>query len=231
MSNENEQGGTSDLENALLTGSDPKAYLAYLKERADFLGISYSPNIGAETLKARIEAKMENLPDPEENQQEEPNALEATAAFSASRDTTTEAQLQGAKEGFVPKQLSLREQLIADNMKLVRVRITCMDPKKKDLPGEMITVANRFLGNVSKFVPFGEVTEDGYHIPYIIYKMLNKRRFVNIRTRKGKGGSPIVESGWAKEFAIEVLPPLTESELKRLATAQTAAGSIDNQSE
>lgn len=116
-----------------------------------------------------------------------------------------------------------RADLIKEQMKLVRCRIQNLDPKKAELPGEIFTVANRILGTVRKYVPYGEVTDNGYHLPYIIYKQLEDRRFLNIRTST-KNGQVRVESNWAKEFAIEVLPPLTQEELDRLAAAQAAAG-------
>jgi hypothetical protein len=123
---------------------------------------------------------------------------------------------------------ALRHKLIRESMALVRCRITNLNPSKKDLPGEIFTVANRFIGTVRKYVPYGEVTDNGYHLPKCIYDQLVERRFQNIRTVKDKRtGTPRVDSSWAKEFAIEVLPQLTEQELKDLALAQAAAGSID----
>jgi len=113
-------------------------------------------------------------------------------------------------------------------MKLVRLRIQNLDPKKKDLPGEIFTVANEYLGTVKKFVPYGEVTEEGYHVPYCIYRMMDARKFLNIRTVKDRRtGIERVESTWAKEFALEVLPQLTAKELAELANAQKAAGSFN----
>ena len=117
-----------------------------------------------------------------------------------------------------------------EQLKLVRVRITCMDPKKKDLPGEVLTVANEYLGTVRKFIPFGEVTDNGYHIPFVLYTMLDERKFLNIRVSKDpRTGRELVTSQWAKEFAIEILPQLTQLELSNLAIAQAAAGSIDTE--
>jgi len=174
------------------------------------MGIEFSNNIGTETLRARIKAKLDGETKPEEPAVEdgEINALTGEPVN-------------------VPKK-SLRQQIYEEQMKLVRIRITCMDPKKKDLPGEIFTIANEYLGTVRKFVPFGEVTDDGFHVPYCIYTMLEERRFLNIRTRKDKRtGVEHPETSWAREFAIEILPPLTPDELKRLAIAQAAAGSID----
>jgi hypothetical protein len=184
---------------------------------------------------------------------EQPNGLDAAAQVAERKDFTPpegyKPQLDhdhnGTNGGSLPKEqrqsaqaakpltpiqlkARRRQQLIKEEMKLVRCRVQNLDPKKANLPGEIFTVANRTLGTVRKFVPYGEVTEDGYHIPYIIYRQLEARRFLNIRTVKDrKTGGNRVETSWAKEFAIEVLEPLTQEELNKLATAQIAAGSVD----
>lgn len=131
-------------------------------------------------------------------------------------------------EPVAPKK-SLRQYLYETQMKLVRVRITNLDPKKKDLPGEIVTVANEYLGTVRKFIPFGEHTDEGYHIPQILLTELEGRKFLSINTSKKnkRTGTPEVSDRWAKEFAIEILPSLTVDELNRLATAQLAAGSVE----
>ena len=201
--------------------------LDLLKQRATLMGITFSNNIGEETLRQRIADKQAELDaaasgaentgeegDTVQQEQGEVNALEA--GTSLKEEATTE------------RPLTLREKIRLEQMRLVRVRITCLDPKKKDLPGEILTVANEYLGTVRKFIPFGEVTDDGYHIPYCLYKMLDARKFLNIRTFKDRRtGTVRVESGYVKEFALEVLDPLTPAELAKLATAQKAAGSVE----
>lgn len=122
------------------------------------------------------------------------------------------------------KKLSMRDQLVAEQMALVRCRITNLDPKKADLPGEIFTVANEFIGTVKKYVPYGEVTDDGYHLPLCIYNQLIERTFVSIKTVKnknGRGATTVTQD--AREFSIDVLPQLTPDELARLANAQAAA--------
>ena len=118
--------------------------------------------------------------------------------------------------------LELRKQIRDENLKLIRLRITNLDPKKKDLPGEIFTVANSFLGTVRKYVPFGEQTDNGYHVPYCIYKMMRNRKFLSIKVKKLNGREHI-EQQWVREFALDVLPPLTATEIAQLATAQQAA--------
>jgi hypothetical protein len=122
---------------------------------------------------------------------------------------------------------TIREVLQRDEMKLIRLRITNLDPNKKDLHGEIFTLANEYLGTVAKYIPYGEVTDNGYHVPYCIYRQLDQRKFLNIRTRKQANGQTKVEQGWVKEFSLDILPPLTQIELAKLANAQAAAGVLN----
>jgi hypothetical protein len=185
--------------------------LSVLKSRARMMGIEFSNNIGLEKLRQKIAAKMEGEPDPTEATTEAPQAAQVNPLDS-------DAPPPG-------KVLTLREYLVQTELKLIRLRITNMDPKKKDLPGEIFTVANEYLGTVRKYIPYGEASEHGYHVPYCIYRELESRRFLNIRTANNRNGQQItVESNWAKEFALEILDPLTPKELHQLATAQAAAG-------
>ena len=201
--------------------------LDLLKQRATLMGITFSNNIGEDTLRQRIADKQaeldaaESSSDEEDEEQEEEQVIQTASAALASDGEQAVAKT-------TERPLTLRERIIKEQMRLVRVRITCLDPKKKDLPGEILTVANEYLGTVRKFIPFGELTDDGYHIPYCLYKMLDARKFLNIRTFKDRRtGTVRVESGYVKEFALEVLDPLTPAELAKLATAQKAAGSVE----
>lgn len=196
--------------------------LAILKQRAKLLGVTFSNNIGVDALREKIEAKMNE--DAAAAQTKSETSLPPPPADPVERGEDGEVPAPVVKE----KKLTLRNMMIRDNMKLVRIRLTCLDPKKKEWPGEILTVANEHLGTVSKYIPFGEATDNGYHVPYCIYKMLKNRKFLSIRTYKDRsnGNQIKVEQRWANEFAIEVLDPLTPDELAKLAAAQTAAGTI-----
>ncbi len=203
MSTDQTQNNTS-TENS----EQPMDELKMLKQRAQMMGIPFSNNIGIDALKEKIAEKMAN--------------------GETKKDDPPETPALQDPERPAPKKETLRQRLYKENMQLVRLRITNMDPKKKDLPGEIITVANGVLGTVRKFVPFGEVTEDGYHVPYILYKQLKARKFLNIRTYKDrKNNNEIkVEQNWVPEFALEILPPLTKEEIARLGAAQLAKGGL-----
>ncbi|AGV99343.1 hypothetical protein PhAPEC5_59 [Escherichia phage vB_EcoP_PhAPEC5] len=195
--------GNEDTVNDIAMPSE----LDVLKQRATLMNIKFSNNISVEKLREKIEAAQAS---------DEPEATEAAV------------NPLGEKQEAGVKKMTLGQKIRAEQTRLIRVRIQNLDPKKKDLPGEIITVANEYMGTVRKFVPFGEVTDNGYHIPYCIYEFLKERKFINITTRKGKNGLPDIRATEAREFSIEVLPPLTEAELAQLAQAQIAAGSLND---
>lgn len=199
---------------ALNPNADEQAVdeLTLLKERAKVMGIPFSNNISLETLRKRVADKME-----EKDEAPEVNALTGDPEIAQAMVAKPLNQQANA--------IALRKLVYAEQMRQVRVRITNMDPKKKDLPGEIWTVANEYLGTVRKFVPYGEQTDDGYHIPYCLYRLLDSKRFLHIRDVKDRTtGIVRQDKVWAKEFSLDVLPTLTQAELDRLAAAQAAAG-------
>lgn len=168
--------------------------LALLKQRADLMGIPYSSKIGIETLKAKINAKLEE------------NTIKDEAKLSKA---------------------ALREKIRKEQLKLVRIKLVCLNPMKKTWRGEIFTVANTIIGTVKKFVPYDpKFYTNGYHVPYCIYKMLLDKEFLHINTSE-KNGKITVTPQIVKEFGIEVLPPLTSEELETLAKAQQAGNRID----
>lgn len=195
-------------DNPLVEAEQPSE-LDVLKARAKIIGVTFSNNISVDTLREKIRAKL---------------AGESTDEVV---QPTVEANALSPENTPKAKTPTLREYMASEQLKLVRLRITNLDPKKKDIPGEIITVANEYLGTVRKYVPFGEVTDSGYHVPYCIYTELESRRFLNIRTVKDpRTGTNSVQSTMAREFALEILPQLTKVELERLAVTQAAAGTF-----
>ena len=208
-SGSNDEGDAAPKEQA-----QQPSELDMLKSRAKLMGITFSNNIGLDALKTKIE--------------EHKKASEAktqTQALAQTNEQQPEVQTENQEKKT--KTLSLRAHLQKEKMKLVRLRITNLDPKKKDLPGEILTVGNEYLGTVRKFVPFGEATDNGYHVPYCLYELMRDRKFLSIKTRKGPKGQTIVEQQMVREFALEILPPLTEAELARLSAAQLSAGGVE----
>ncbi len=187
--------------------------------RAKLMGIKHSNNIGNDKLAALITAKQEG-----ESVEEDEEEFEQEASAEEDQEVngfTNEVPAVTAKK-------SLRQQLLEENMKLVRLRITNLNPAKKDLHGEIFTLANGVVGTIRKFIPYGEVTQDGFHVPYCIYKRLKNRKFLHIRSITDPKTKQIrVTSSYANEFALEVLPQLKPQELRKLGQAQLAAGSLE----
>jgi hypothetical protein len=96
-----------------------------------------------------------------------------------------------------------------------------MNPMKKEWPGEMFSAGSAKLGTFKKYVPF-----DGnpYHIPQIIYDMIQERKCSTFYTERDERGREKRVSRLIKEFAIEDLAPLTSQELEDLAKVQALRG-------
>ena len=117
-----------------------------------------------------------------------------------------------------------RREMKKEQLKLVRVRITCMNPTKKEWEGEIVTVSNALVGTVKKYIPFS--AEDGWHVPQIILNFLKEREYQHFYIAKDDRGNKVPKGKNMKEFAIEVLPPLTKKELEDLANRQAMAGGV-----
>lgn len=211
--------------------------LQILKERAKSLGVTHSNNISVEALRGKIAAKMagDTIPTdetddaPVEPQKLSPNVPGVNQGYAAADPMVagTLATVADIKPAQTPK--NARQQMIAEATKLVRCRITNLDPKKKDWTGEFFTVANDYIGTIKKFVPYGAKTENGYHIPYAIYLFLKDKKYLYLKTSTNKNHKEQidVDDRWVSEFNIEVLPPLTAQELADLKKAQDASGRLD----
>ena len=170
--------------------------LDLLKKRADDLGIIYNPRIGEEKLQAKI--------------------TQFLAEAEVSKTTDTPVETFAAKKARIRREAS----------ELIRCRIHCLNPMKKNWAGEVISVGNSHIGTFKKMVPFG--LDAGYHVPKIIFNELKSRKFQHFYTVKGVNGKPDQKkSKLMNAFNIEVLPNLTEKELAALAHEQAVNHSID----
>lgn len=178
----------------------PKEELEALKAKADLMGISYHPSIGVEKLREKIRAKLND----------EPEVTETEPMVNAKEVVET----AGQKRSRIKEEMS----------KLVRVRVTCMNPAKKEWEGEIISAGNSIV-SFTKYVPFN--TEEGWHVPNFIYQVMKDRQCQIFTTVTDSRGNKTRKGKLIKEFAIEVLPLLTKEELHDLAQRQAMAKSID----
>ena len=175
------------------------AELENLKIRAEKLGVKFHPSISADKLREKIKAAQA---EGEGSVGEQPEVKSVTAAV---------------EESPAAKKLRLKR----EGLKLVRVRITCMNPTKKEWEGEIFTVSNNAVGTVKRYVPYN--AEDGWHVEQILLNQLRERQCQIFTTDKDSRGNKIRKGKLIREFAIEVLDPLTEEELHDLAQRQAMA--------
>ena len=174
--------------------------LTLLKQRAQTLGIKFHPSIGLESLRSKVSA-----------------ALTGEDAEEAAEEPVPEAP---AAESHI----QMRNRLHKEASALVRVRVTCMNPNKKEWKGEIFTASNSIVGTFRKYVQFN--TEEGWHVPQIILNMIKARQFQTFYTIKNERGVAVRKGKLVPEFAVEVLPPLTEKELLELSRRQALAGGV-----
>jgi len=170
--------------------------LSILKERADLLGIKYHYKESVDRLRTKINNKL--------NETAETNKL--TQGSYLTKEQYDELMFKERKNNAG---------------KLIRVRVTCMNPNKKEWDGEIISVGSAKIGTYKKFIKFN--TEDGWHIPNIIYEYLKEKKCSVFYTTVDQLGQKVRKSKLVNEFSIEVLPPLTKEELKDLAVKQALA--------
>lgn len=204
-----------------------------LKDRATKLGVAFSPNIGIDKLKERIEEHLAKDDDKGEGEAVVKTASPAQEASDPSKPRAGEIppldvilQMDDMDILSFPKHLRtriIRAKQRSENLKLVRCQIHNNNPAKNDLKGEILTAANKYVGVVKKFIPFGDVTQGGYHVPFILLEQIKRRKYQKISVVKLPNGMEQVNQSLAPEFTIVELPPLTKDQLDELALRQSAA--------
>lgn len=176
-----------------------------LMQRADKLGIKYSNNIGLETLRERINAKLEEREAvvEEEKEEDKPKKKEAQTAAQIKETAVQKARKEA--------------------LKLVRVNITSMENTKNNLSGEIFTVSNGVVGTIKRYIPFGV----DWHVEQILLNTLKEKEYQRFGTEKTPSGQTVRRAKSVPAYAIQILPPLTEKELEDLRKSQLARQTIE----
>ena len=177
--------------------------MAALKARADQLNLAYHPSIGLDKLREKVKEALSDEPVAKSEK-------EVKVVASEPEEETKNQRIS-----------RLRKEATA----LVRIRVSCMNPAKKEWDGEIFTVGNSTIGTIKKYVPFN--SEEGWHVPHVIYLMLRDRQCQIFVNSKSAHGVTTRQSKLIKEFAIEILAPLTKEELADLAQRQAIAKTVD----
>jgi len=187
-----------------------------VRYQAQQLGLKYHHKAKAETIEKMIEDHLAK-PTITEPEKDEENSLDFSAEENVDPRLLTKV-VPMTEEQFRKEDAKERKNTVG---RLIRCRITCMNPGKKSWPGEIISVGSAKLGTFKKFVPFN--TEEGYHIPQIIYDMLKERKCTIFIDSTDARGHKIKKGKLIPEFSIEVLDPLTPDQLSDLGRRQAMA--------
>lgn len=240
MSDQTENQNTEDQEDSQEDAAAlAAAELEGLKARANAMGLPFHPSISAAKLREKISAALaaENNPATpagmpaaaSQSATPAPVAVEAAqedpsvpAPIAAGRIQAIENEDTGTtKYQLVETAAEKRRRIKRNAEELIRVRVTCMNPAKKDWHGEIFTVGNSAVGTIKKFVPFN--AEEGWHVPRMILEMMEQRVCQIFVNKKTKAGVTIKEGKQIREFNIEILHPLDEEDLQELARRQAMA--------
>lgn len=226
-----------------------------VRAAATELGVSFSGNSGIDTLKGKVIEAIKATPSEDETptgptdaeiaeENAKAKAKEAEKETSPIiEDNDDEDEIEVAKVA-TPNRLSIEELLEMDPnevedvkirrqvirakaMRLHRVRITNLDPSDAALDGAIITVVNKYISKVSKFIPFGEAGDNGYHVEEVLLNAMKTKKYAMRKEIKGaKFGVKQYKTVMVPKYSIEVLPPLTKEEVAALAQRQSAANAI-----
>lgn len=189
-------------EDELVPELDTADELTLLKSRAKAMGISFHPNIGIDAIKGKIQAALA----------EKQNAVKEEVSENEKVNTA-----EVVEESVGQFRARMRKEASA----LIRCNITCMNPAKREWDGDIFTVSNAVVGTFRKFIQFN--TSDGYHIPSIILKQIKAAQCQVFKTViDERTGEKSRQGILIKEYAVELLPPLTQKELDELAKIQAA---------
>lgn len=187
-----------------------------LEARANTLGITFHPNIGDEKLREKVNEAIQAKPAAPVPPVTPAPAEAPVAVVKRSLDDSVHSN-KNAPAVESRNAFATRKQREAGE--LVRVHITNMNPATKDYEGDIFCAGNTIVGTFKKYVPFNQ----DYHVPRIILKTLQEKKCQIFYEVKDEKGRKVKRGKLIKEFAIDVLDPLTAAELKALGQRQAMA--------
>lgn len=166
--------------------------LLELKKQAEALGISVHPAAKAQTIRDKIAAHEANA-----IASEEPTETTVSAPQARSQRTAR----------------AIRDEAF----QLIRCKISCMNPLKREWESEPFTFGNSVIGSQTRVIPY----DQEWHVPRMLLNLLENRKYQAFRTKRNPQTGIKYRQGYlAKEYVIEILPSLNEEELKELARRQ-----------
>lgn len=208
--------------------------LEEVRAAATEFGIKFSGNSGIASLKSKIvdflEPANQDAPDVDDSANRDLDDEPIQVAKIKPKATELSDHDLIAMDPTKIEDVQLRRRAVrARALRMLRVKINNLDPQDAPLNGGIITVSNKYTGKVSKYIPYGEESQNGYYVPKIILDHMAQMQFAFRKEKKGnRFGVKQYQTVMTKKFNIEYLDHLTSGQLTELAAQQRAAGSIDS---
>lgn len=112
-----------------------------------------------------------------------------------------------------------------ENLKLIHVIVTPVNPQKQSMSHETFQVGNSVLGTIKRIVPMGKP----WLVENIIYKTIKEKEYqLFIEHDDPKHPQQkIVESRLVPAYNVQVLPLPTQAEIDELAKRQAARDAVN----
>jgi len=182
-----------------------------LKSQANLLGVKFHHRAGAAKIQEAIDLHLATSADVIPTASAEQRPASEIGKVPAYEEPLTSVEYRAQELKSARKRCG----------ELVRIRLQCMNPNKKEWPGEIISVGSAKLGTFKKFIPFNG---EPYHVPRIIYDRLCERECSVFFNSTDERGHKTRKGRLIKEFSVEVLEPLTRKEIDDLAKVQSLRG-------
>jgi hypothetical protein len=186
--------------------------LLKVRARADALGVKYHHMAGVPKIQQAIDIHLAKV-----GTEQEAQAITKLTVAGLLPEVPEDQIVPKSGVAFRAEQVR-RNKLEAN--RLVRCIIQCMDPQKREWPGELFSVGSAKLGTFKKYVPYNS---EPYHVPKIIYDMLKEKKCSVFYNAIGEKGHKTRKSRLIPAYSIQVLDPLTPEELKTLSVKQALA--------
>lgn len=127
------------------------------------------------------------------------------------------------------KQKVIKDKALArkEATRLIRVRVTNMDPTKTKHTAQTFGFSNSVVGTIQRVVPLD--IEEGFHIPQVLIEVIKSAKYRQTRYRTINHRGQEQEVPYSVEvpsFSVEVLPPITAKELHDIKQRQMAEKTI-----
>lgn len=192
--------------------------LKQLRKEAEDLGLTVHHRANEETIQNLINAELAKR---FRNQEVEAAEEVEAATDEIEQDVPVEAPVRPSHKIRAKTAAEIRQDLIAQRRNkaaaLVRIRVQCMDPNKREYEGDVFSAGNAKIGSFKKYIPFNGVD---WHAPRIIVDVLKGKKCSQHRNVPDGQGGYRRESFLTNAYSVEELPPLTPEELQELARKQ-----------